>query len=166
MPRGWSQPPLLREEESLRFGTFFEMSEKGCWDWLGHNNGQGYGVFVLDRSRNDEHRRQQYAHRIMYRGVHGLIPEGFVVDHLCDNPLCVNPDHLKAVAHSENIRRALTKRTHCPKGHAYTPENTYISPQGHRQCRECKRANGRRMNKRRAAAFAARHKEAAQLGVR
>jgi transposase len=70
----------------------------GCWNWLLFKNPKGYG---LD-SRNGT---QQYAHIVAYENVHGPVPEGLEVDHLCRNTSCVNPAHLEAVTHAVNIRR-------------------------------------------------------------
>lgn len=74
----------------------------------------------------------------------GPIPEGLVIDHLCRNRGCVNPDHLEAVTQRENILRgeglaaANARKTHCPKGHPYSGENLYVVPSsGRRQCRIC-----------------------------
>lgn len=50
------------------------------------------------------------AHRFAYELVKGPIPEGLTLDHLCNVPLCVNPDHLEPVTLSENIRRANVQR--------------------------------------------------------
>lgn len=76
----------------------------GCWDW---NWGkiQGYGTL----NRKDKSR---WAHIAFYEEVHGPLPKGMVVDHLCRNPGCVNPDHLEAVSNATNIRRgAVAKLT-------------------------------------------------------
>lgn len=86
---------------------------------------------------------------------------GLTIDHLCRNPLCVNPDHLEPVTNSENVRRAAAAgayegngahhraKTHCPKGHPYSGENLYRTPSGKRKCRECERATWRRSYARR-----------------
>ncbi|MFC4606926.1 hypothetical protein ACFO9E_03690 [Streptomyces maoxianensis] len=62
--------------------------------------------------------------------------------------LCCNPDHLETVPKKEGLRRrdwesARARRTHCPHGHAYTPENSYLDPRGFRQCRTCRAARGK-----------------------
>jgi len=69
------------------------------------------------------------------------------LDHLCKTRQCVNPDHLEAVTHKENIRRGETGKhnnhhnkfkTHCPQGHEYSKENMYVYLNGGRQCKTCK----------------------------
>jgi len=90
------------------------------------------------------------AHRFSFTLHLGEIPDGLELDHLCKNKLCVKPDHLEAVTHAENVRRGNAgkwqrEKTHCPQGHPYSEENTYVIPAtGHRQCRECNRARGRK----------------------
>lgn len=69
-----------------------------CWIWQGGTNRRGYG-----QSRYAG--RGEEAHRAYYRKHVGQIPAGFDVDHLCRVPPCVNPDHLEAVTHAENLRR-------------------------------------------------------------
>ena len=74
--------------------------EKGCWIWRGGKNSVGYGIF---NTRGD--RRIKYAHRFFFARAKGPIPDGWTVDHLCRRPACVNPAHLEAVTHRENIIR-------------------------------------------------------------
>ena len=75
----------------------------GCWVWTGARNRAGYGQV----SRNGSN---VSAHRWVYKRMRGPIPPGLVLDHLCYNPPCVNPDHLEAVTQEENLRRAVERR--------------------------------------------------------
>jgi hypothetical protein len=63
--------------------------ENGCWEWDGTKNGYGYGIFLLTGEVPVR------AHRYMFESINGPIPDGLVIMHTCDNPPCVNPDHLK-----------------------------------------------------------------------
>ena len=111
-----------------------------CWMWIAAKNDRGYGQFT---SRMEPH-NTIYAHRVAYELQHGSIPEGLELDHLCRHPACVNPDHLEAVSHVVNCRRgSRPMQTHCKHGHEFTPENTYVKPNGHRFCKECKRTRDR-----------------------
>jgi hypothetical protein len=104
-----------------------------CIEWTGGRTGNGYGAL----KRYDA---VVLAHRHVYELVHGKIPVGLELDHTCGNTACVNPEHLEAVTHAENILRGYARRTHCPSGHEFTPANTYRRPTtGHRSCRACRR---------------------------
>lgn len=112
------------------------LSPGGCWKWTGSVDGSGYG-----QARHDA--RLMRAHRITYLSLIGPLPEGLVLDHLCRNILCCNPDHLEAVTQAENVRRGhggkhWREKTHCPRGHSYSGDNLYTNTKGHRFCRKCK----------------------------
>lgn len=86
------------------------------------------------------------AHRIAYELVRGQVPEGLVLDHLCRNRACCNPDHLEAVTNyvnvvvrGEGLSARHARAAHCKRGHAFTDDNTYITPKGARVCRVCQR---------------------------
>ena len=112
-----------------------------CVEWAGNISRTGYGrQWVLC---GDGKRRLRYAHRVAWEAANGPIPDGLTIDHLCRNKACVNTAHLEVVTRSENLRRAAAVVTHCPRGHDYTAENTYVRhhPKGWtiRACRACHR---------------------------
>jgi hypothetical protein len=83
------------------------------------------------------------AHRIAYELLVGVLPDGLEIDHLCKVRNCVNPTHLEAVTHWENVNRSGAwevnrLKTHCKYGHEYTEENTYKN-KNTRECRTCGR---------------------------
>lgn len=70
-----------------------------CWEWMRARYRDGYGVVSLMS-------RPYRAHRVSYTLAYGEIPSGMVICHSCDNPCCVNPDHLRADTVFENNREA------------------------------------------------------------
>src|SRR5437868_94079 len=113
--------------EDTRFTTKYAVDGK-CWTWHGGKCWSGkrkYPRFSWREGRKSVHR---LAHRLAYSSIKGEIPLGLVVDHLCRNTLCVNPDHLEAVTQRENVLRHTRTITHCPKGHPYSVENTSVKP--------------------------------------
>lgn len=77
------------------------------------------------------------AYRYVYEVEVGPIPAGLELDHLCLNPICVNPAHLEPVTKAENLRRQIRKRSDvCKKGHPLTPANVLTDKRG-RRCKTC-----------------------------
>lgn len=116
-----------------------------CWEWIGAKTSSGYGNFLWNG-------KNVTAHRKSYEILVGNVPEELDLDHLCRNRSCVNPSHLEPVTRRENLLRGETipakhaKKTHCPKGHEYTEDNTYIYKKTNsRHCIKCRddRNNGR-----------------------
>lgn len=84
-----------------------ETTPTGCILWTGSVNEHGYGFLSVGTSRKN--RRNKYAHRISYELKHGPIPSDMKVLHRCDNPPCVNPDHLFLGTHSDNVADKIAK---------------------------------------------------------
>lgn len=119
----------------------------GCWLWTGGKHGRGYGGLHCG---GKVFRKYLQAHRVSWELHHGPIPDGLWVLHKCDNPICVNPDHLFLGTRQDNMGDCAAKGrikttgkanlTHCKRGHPFTLENTRIDGRGHRRCLPCERA--------------------------
>lgn len=81
-----------------------------CWLWTGRVENSGYTQFRVGGKAG----KDVSSHRWIYEQSVGAIPEGLEIDHLCFVPICVNPTHLEAVTHAENIRRSLHHRQTTP----------------------------------------------------
>lgn len=119
----------------------------GCWIWTAAKSSTGYGNMRF-MGRNFG------AHRITFELVKGAIPRGLVLDHLCVNPICVNPDHLEAVTDRVNVMRSQSPAIRvfltniCLNGHDRSGRNIIFINKGRpnetRVCRVCFNANKRR----------------------
>lgn len=109
-----------------------------CWLWKGGQSADGYGLFYAGGKRYG-------AHRFALELSGTKIPAGMMCDHICRTRNCVNPRHLRAVTPYVNTMENSSSppvfnvlKTHCPRGHEYTPENTYVRL-GSRNCKACRR---------------------------
>jgi hypothetical protein len=108
-----------------------------CWEWTGSRLPRGYGQFWSGE-------RKVLAHRFVWELLVGPLADDITIDHLCVNPSCVNPGHLQPVPIGTNVRRGYrVRKTHCPRGHEYTSDNTRLTATGKRQCRTCHRTRAR-----------------------
>lgn len=136
MPKKKGFPPAPPIE---RFLKYVQVEGEGCWLWTGGHSGR-YGLFY--GGADEVH---VYAHRWSYTTFVGPIPEGLVINHLCEVRMCVRPDHLEAVTVRENARYGnntsakKARQTHCVNGHEFTEDNTRIRVNGCRSCRACDR---------------------------
>ena len=121
--------------------------DSGCWYW--RQGRVGYTQIKVNGS-------SLQAHRFVYEELVGTIPPDSDLDHLChtadlscgggrDCPhrACVNPSHLEPVSHAENVRRGRglaaknASKTHCIRGHEFSPENTRYRMKNGRPYRAC-----------------------------
>lgn len=136
---------VFESAESLE-GFWARVDKSGeCWEWQGAKTNGGYGRIV----KNGKAIR---AHRVSHELVHGPIGDSkLFVCHRCDNPKCVNPDHLFLGDCKANLSDMTAKgrhpeqvRTHCDHGHEYTTENTLLSIKKGKPLRVCRQCNSAR----------------------
>lgn len=123
--------PAMKASDLHRFFDKVEPDPNSdCWLWTGAVMRNGYPLFGLGGRKGDTY----LAHRVAVNHFVQLDIEDAEVDHLCGVRCCVNPEHLEAVSHQENMGRAI--KPACRKGHPHSDSYYW---HGHRYCRECRR---------------------------
>lgn len=88
----------------------WRVTTAGCWEYEGARNSDGYGCFQVQK-------KFYLAHRASYETWVGPIPTGLLVRHKCDNPPCINPDHLELGTQADNVGdRETRNRAYHPSG--------------------------------------------------
>jgi hypothetical protein len=109
-----------------------------CWEWSTNKNNKGYGMFYFNG-------KKQLAHRFSYELYLGEIPKNICVLHKCDNPGCVNPNHLflgtrkdNAIDMSNKKRAYQQDKTHCHCGHVLEFAGKSKNGRPRRRCKACR----------------------------
>lgn len=99
--RGKTLTPIRRSRLNLE-DRFWEKVDKSgeCWTWQAGQTSTGYGAFSIIV---DGKSTMAKAHRVSYEMEFGPIPDGDYIDHICHTPLCVRPEHLRAVTQKQNM---------------------------------------------------------------
>lgn len=124
-----------------RLTSRIDIDDRGCWNWRGATNSNGYGCIGAQG-------KVQLTHRVSYELHVGPISDGLQIDHLCRNRICINPAHLDPVTAAEHAKRSLRARaTHCINGHLLEGDNLHLrtreNGQVHRGCKTCRREGKR-----------------------
>ena len=108
-----------------------------CWEWTGSLSKYGHGQFHPDGKYSMDH-----AHRYAYELLVGDIPQGGLLDHLCRNRKCVNPEHLEIVTAEENLNRGyhrlkLGYKYWCINRHILNKQNVGFTKDDRMYCIKC-----------------------------
>lgn len=129
---------LSKQQRDSKFWSCVEMIPfHSCWEWMGSIDGKGYGRFHIGNHKYAK------AHRYALSLTQDLHPQ-LVVDHICRNRSCVNPNHLRQVTKTVNsLENSIgtgainKKKTHCKYGHIFDAQNTGYNLYGNRWCKAC-----------------------------
>lgn len=138
------KPIHIPKFDHSRFLSKIRVLENNCWKMDLKIRKDGYFNFGING-------RTYLAHRVSHEIFSGFEYSNTLIDHICMNRYCVNPEHLRevdprtnALENSNSPKKKQFEKTHCKHGHEFTPENTYIIRRGVyggilRNCRECEK---------------------------
>lgn len=106
---GLQKPRLSDHTLIARFWRKITESTSGCWEWNRGRNRDGYGRLSWSYGLVQKFGGERAAHRIAWILTHGPIPRGMLVLHKCDNPPCINPDHLMLGTELTNMQDKIHK---------------------------------------------------------
>lgn len=134
---------MILDKTKERF--FNKINKTGtCWVWLASKKSDGYGNFYSNLKGVN---KNISAPRFSWIFHFGSIQKDICVLHKCDNPSCVNPEHLFLGTHTDNMRDKMKKGRHkstkssskyCKRGHEFTIKNTYLTKDDGRHCKKCR----------------------------
>lgn len=114
-----------------------KINHSGCWEWQGNINDNGYGRIGINK-------KNYYVHRVSYDLFFGITNLDNVIDHICRNRKCCNPDHLREVdsfenviENSESLPSKRFNQKECLRGHLLSGENVY-KYKNKRYCKSCR----------------------------
>ena len=122
---------------------------ENCIEWSGARSTAGYGQKRMNG-------KVWYVHRLVFIAKYGPIPEGMYICHTCDNPSCINIEHLFLGSPKDNAADMVDKghhyaqqqhKTHCKRGHEFDA----VDSNGKQVCRECNRLRTKAYRLRRSA---------------
>jgi len=113
----------FEEKDVFRFLSKIQITNE-CWIPNLKKRKDGYTVFTIKRTK------EYFGHRLAYSIFKGDLIDGLVIDHICRNKSCCNPDHLRQVTQSQNalensesIMATNKIKTHCKNGHELSGSN-------------------------------------------
>jgi len=138
-------PTPIPEDVKARFWAKVDVrGPDDCWEWQGSRTNKGYGGFSINS-------HPLKAHRLAWQFANNRDwPAGLEACHSCDNPPCVNPNHIRPGTRRENIRDRVERgrnagtaavnaaKTHCLRGHPLSGDNLSIRTRGETRMRHCR----------------------------